>query len=165
MSYLYGDMGENDDTNSDLSDQGRFLTKGKSRIPIYVPLTKTRQSPGAFLLTPSHDLTLDKAATICDKLNFRGSFSLVKTATGILFKFSEPEDYNQVFRKGFHKVNIYIYIWYIHRQHSMKAHWKFWKTVHLVAGHWRQTLQESGDTLQTAEDVLAVGIRGAYGSA
>lgn len=56
------------------------------------------------MLTPSHDLSLDKAATICDKLNFRGSFSLVKTATGILFKFSEPEDYNQVFRKGFHKV-------------------------------------------------------------
>ncbi|XP_017777271.1 PREDICTED: uncharacterized protein LOC108563178 [Nicrophorus vespilloides] len=87
MSVLYGDiMGENDDTNSDLSDQGRFLTKG------------------AFLLTPSHDLSLDKAANICDKLNFRGSFSLTKTATGILFKFSEPEDYQQVFRKGFHKV-------------------------------------------------------------
>lgn len=60
--------------------------------------------PGAFLLTPSHDLSLDKAANICDKLNFRGSFSLTKTATGILFKFSEPEDYQQVFRKGFHKV-------------------------------------------------------------
>lgn len=60
---------------------------------------------GAFLLTPSHDLSLDKAANICDKLNFRGSFSLTKTATGILFKFSEPEDFQQVFRKGFHKVN------------------------------------------------------------
>lgn len=60
---------------------------------------------GAFLLTPSHDLSLDKAANICDKLNFRGSFSLTKTATGILFKFSEPEDFQQVFRKGFHKVS------------------------------------------------------------
>lgn len=60
---------------------------------------------GAFLLTPSYELTLDKAANICDKLNFKGSFSLTKTATGILFKFSEPEDYQQVFRKGFHKVN------------------------------------------------------------
>ncbi|KAG5876607.1 hypothetical protein JTB14_004219 [Gonioctena quinquepunctata] len=60
--------------------------------------------PGAFLLTPSHDLSLDKAANICDKLNFRGSFSLTKTATGILFKFSEPDDFQQVFRKGFHKV-------------------------------------------------------------
>lgn len=60
---------------------------------------------GAFLLTPSHDLSLDKAANICDKLNFRGSFSLTKTATGILFKFSEPDDFQQVFRKGFHKVS------------------------------------------------------------
>ncbi|KAL1501597.1 hypothetical protein ABEB36_006894 [Hypothenemus hampei] len=88
MSIMISDiMGvENDDDNSDLSDQARFLCKG------------------AFLLTPSHDLSLDKAANICDKLNFRGSFSLTKTATGILFKFSEPEDYQQVFRKGFHKV-------------------------------------------------------------
>lgn len=61
---------------------------------------------GAFLLTPSHDLSLDKAANICDKLNFRGSFSLTKTATGILFKFSDTDDYQQVFRKGFHKVII-----------------------------------------------------------
>lgn len=60
---------------------------------------------GAFLLTPSHELSLDKAATICDKMNFRGSFSLTKTATGILFKFSEPEDYQTVFRKGFHRVS------------------------------------------------------------
>jgi hypothetical protein len=29
---------------------------------------------------------------------------LTKTATGILFKFSEPEDYLAVFKKGFHKV-------------------------------------------------------------
>ncbi|CAH0548764.1 unnamed protein product [Brassicogethes aeneus] len=87
MSLILNDMmGENDDDNSELSEHGRFLTKG------------------AFLLTPSHDLSLDKAANICDKLNFRGSFSLTKTATGILFKFSEPEDYQQVFRKGFHKV-------------------------------------------------------------
>ncbi|KAB0791749.1 hypothetical protein PPYR_03549 [Photinus pyralis] len=86
MSLYMNDMGENDDTNSELSDHGRFLTKG------------------AFLLTPSYELSLDKAAGICDKLNFRGSFSLTKTATGILFKFSEPDDYQQVFRKGFHKV-------------------------------------------------------------
>ncbi|KAJ8932384.1 hypothetical protein NQ314_014695 [Rhamnusium bicolor] len=87
MSLLLSDMmGENDDDNSELSEHPRFLTKG------------------AFLLTPSHDLSLDKAANICDKLNFRGSFSLTKTATGILFKFSEPEDFQQVFRKGFHKV-------------------------------------------------------------
>ncbi|XP_022902854.1 uncharacterized protein [Onthophagus taurus] len=87
MSYMLSEImgGEIDDNNSDLSDP-RFLTKG------------------AFLLTPSHDLSLDKAANICDKLNFKGSFSLTKTATGILFKFSEPEDYQQVFRKGFHKV-------------------------------------------------------------
>ncbi|KAK9754117.1 hypothetical protein QE152_g1516 [Popillia japonica] len=87
MSYMVSEImgGEIDDTNSDLSD-ARFLTKG------------------AFLLTPSHDLSLDKAANICDKLNFKGSFSLTKTATGILFKFSEPEDYQQVYRKGFHKV-------------------------------------------------------------
>ncbi|EFA05108.1 uncharacterized protein LOC103313366 [Tribolium castaneum] len=87
MSLFFPDaMGENDDDNSELSDQARFLTKG------------------AFLLTPSHDLSLDKAANICDKLNFRGSFSLTKTATGILFKFSDPEDFQQVFRKGFHRV-------------------------------------------------------------
>ncbi|KRT82491.1 hypothetical protein AMK59_3038, partial [Oryctes borbonicus] len=87
MSYMVSEImgGEMEDTNSDLSD-ARFLTKG------------------AFLLTPSHDLSLDKAANICDKLNFKGSFSLTKTATGILFKFSEPEDYQQVYRKGFHKV-------------------------------------------------------------
>lgn len=29
MSYLNDIMGENDDTNSDLSDHGRFLTKGE----------------------------------------------------------------------------------------------------------------------------------------
>ncbi|KAK9887609.1 hypothetical protein WA026_023492 [Henosepilachna vigintioctopunctata] len=86
MMSLIDMMGENDDCNSELSEHGRFLTKG------------------AFLLTPSHDLSLDKAANICDKLNFRGSFSLTKTATGILFKFSEPDDFQQVFRKGFHKV-------------------------------------------------------------
>ncbi|XP_030755182.1 uncharacterized protein LOC115881714 isoform X2 [Sitophilus oryzae] len=94
MSLMLSDMmGENDDDNSELSEHARFLTKVNG-IPVL----------GAFLLTPSHDLSLDKAANICDKLNFRGSFSLTKTATGILFKFSEPEDFQQVFRKGFHKV-------------------------------------------------------------
>lgn len=76
----------NDDTDSELSDSGSFLAKG------------------AFLLTPSHELTMDRAAMICEKMNFKGCFSLTKTATGILFKFSDPSDYQAVFKKGFHKV-------------------------------------------------------------
>lgn len=36
--------------------------------------------------------------------SFRGAFSLTKTATGILFKFSNIEDYQAVYKKGFHKV-------------------------------------------------------------
>lgn len=60
--------------------------------------------PGAFLLTPSHELSMERAALICEKMNFKGCFSLTKTATGILFKFSHPEDYQAVFKKGFHKV-------------------------------------------------------------
>lgn len=40
------------DTDSEISEND-FLTKG------------------AFLLTPSHELTMEKAATICDKMNFR----------------------------------------------------------------------------------------------
>lgn len=40
------------DTDSEVSEND-FLTKG------------------AFLLTPSHELTMEKAATICDKMNFR----------------------------------------------------------------------------------------------
>lgn len=104
-------MGENDDTNSDLSDQARFLTKGKYFTSKNGGVRTNIL--GAFLLTPSYELTLDKAANICDKLNFKGSFSLTKTATGILFKFSEPEDYQQVFRKGFHKVNTTpVAIWF-----------------------------------------------------
>lgn len=59
---------------------------------------------GAFLLTPSHELSMERAALICEKMNFKGCFSLTKTATGILFKFSSPEDYQAVFKKGFHKV-------------------------------------------------------------
>lgn len=59
---------------------------------------------GAFLLTPSHELSMERAALICEKMNFKGCFSLTKTATGILFKFSHPEDYQAVFKKGFHKV-------------------------------------------------------------
>lgn len=74
------------DTDSEMSDSGSFLAKG------------------AFLLTPSHELTMDRAALICEKMNFKGCFSLTKTATGILFKFSHPEDYQAVFKKGFHKV-------------------------------------------------------------
>jgi hypothetical protein len=80
--------GGDNDTDSEISDSDNFLTKG------------------AFLLTPSHELSMDRAAMICDKMNFRGCFSIVKTATGILFKFSHPEDYQAVYRKGFHKVQV-----------------------------------------------------------
>ncbi|CAO1387343.1 unnamed protein product [Diamesa serratosioi] len=75
-----------DDSDSEISDSGNFLAKG------------------AFMITPSHELTMDRAALICEKMNFKGCFSLTKTATGILFKFSHPEDYQIVFKKGFHKV-------------------------------------------------------------
>ena len=34
----------------------------------------------------------------------RGAFSLTKTATGILFKFSNIDDFQAVYKKGFHKV-------------------------------------------------------------
>lgn len=47
---------------------------------------------------------MERAALICEKMNFKGCFSLTKTATGILFKFSHPEDYQAVIKKGFHKV-------------------------------------------------------------
>ncbi|XP_043494795.1 uncharacterized protein LOC122519440 [Polistes fuscatus] len=73
------------ETDSEISDND-FITKG------------------AFLLTPSHDFNIEKAASICEKMNFRGAFSLTKTATGILFKFSNIDDYNAVYKKGFHKV-------------------------------------------------------------
>ncbi|XP_065351108.1 uncharacterized protein LOC135946711 [Cloeon dipterum] len=79
--------GEEDGSDSELSDMERhFLTKG------------------AFLLTPSNELTLEKAEAIVDKMNFRAPFSLTKTATGILFKFAEPDDCAAVYKKGFHKV-------------------------------------------------------------
>lgn len=42
------------DSDSDTSVEGYFLTRG------------------AFLLTPSHDLNMDKAAAILDKMNFKG---------------------------------------------------------------------------------------------
>lgn len=35
---------------------------------------------------------------------FSGAFSLTKTATGILFKFSNTDDYHAVYKKGFHKI-------------------------------------------------------------
>lgn len=80
--------GEEDCSDSELSDTERnFLTKG------------------AFLLTPSNELTLEKAEAIVDKMNFRAPFSLTKTATGILFKFAEPDDCAAVYKKGFHKVS------------------------------------------------------------
>lgn len=41
--------------------------------------------------------------TLCYMI-YRGAFSLTKTATGILFKFSNIEDFQAVFKKGFHKV-------------------------------------------------------------
>ncbi|CAG9135108.1 unnamed protein product [Plutella xylostella] len=74
------------ESESDISDSEHFLTKG------------------AFLLTPSHGLSMEKASTICEKMEFKGCFSLTKTATGILFKFSNVDDYQMVFKKGFHKV-------------------------------------------------------------
>jgi len=80
--------GEEDCSDSELSDTDRnFLTKG------------------AFLLTPSNELTLEKAEAIVEKMNFRAPFSLTKTATGILFKFAEPDDCAAVYKKGFHKVS------------------------------------------------------------
>lgn len=82
MQKQWNENQQNDDTDSELSDSGMFLAKG------------------AFLLTPSHELTMDKAALICEKMNFKGCFSLTKTATGILFKFSDPNDYQAVFKKG-----------------------------------------------------------------
>jgi hypothetical protein len=83
---MWNDKQNNEDSDSEISESGSFLAKG------------------AFLLTPSHELTMERAATICEKMNFKGCFSLTKTATGILFKFSHPEDYQTVFKKGFHKV-------------------------------------------------------------
>ncbi|XP_017055133.1 uncharacterized protein LOC108097388 isoform X5 [Drosophila ficusphila] len=75
-----------EDSDSEVSSPDNFLTKG------------------AFLLTPSYELSMERAALICEKMAFKGCFSLTKTATGILFKFSHPDDYQAVFKKGFHKV-------------------------------------------------------------
>lgn len=75
-----------DDSDSEVSDSESFLSKG------------------AFLLTPAGELNMEKASAICEKMNFKGPFSLTKTATGILFKFAEPEDYQATFKKGFSKV-------------------------------------------------------------
>lgn len=77
---------DNDDTDSELSDTEQFLTRG------------------AFLLTPSNELNMDKASSLCEKMNFKGPFSLTKTATGILFRFAEPDDYQLTYKKGFSKV-------------------------------------------------------------
>lgn len=77
---------DNDDTSSDLSDSEHFLTKG------------------AFLLTPASELQMERVGMICEKMSYKGPFSLTKTATGILFKFADLEDYQLTFKKGFHKV-------------------------------------------------------------
>lgn len=77
---------ENDDASSDLSDAEHFLTRG------------------AFLLTPATELQMERVSIICEKMSYKGPFSLTKTATGILFKFADPEDYQLTFKKGFHKV-------------------------------------------------------------
>lgn len=77
---------DNDDTSSDLSDSEHFLTKG------------------AFLLTPATELQMERVGMICEKMSYKGPFSLTKTATGILFKFADLEDYQLTFKKGFHKV-------------------------------------------------------------
>lgn len=80
-------QGESDsDNDSELSDGDQFLTRG------------------AFLLTPSNELNMDKASALCEKMNFKGPFSLTKTATGILFRFAEPDDYQLTYKKGFSKV-------------------------------------------------------------
>lgn len=76
----------NDDTSSDLSDSEHFLTKG------------------AFLLTPATEMQMERVGMICEKMNYKGPFSLTKTATGILFKFADLEDYHLTYKKGFHKV-------------------------------------------------------------
>ncbi|XP_039960213.1 uncharacterized protein LOC120774549 [Bactrocera tryoni] len=77
---------KDDESGSELSYTENFLTRG------------------AFLLTPLHELSMERAAVICEKMNFKGCFSLTKTATGILFKFSHPDDYQAVYKKGFHKI-------------------------------------------------------------
>ncbi|XP_043671312.1 uncharacterized protein LOC122630645 isoform X4 [Vespula pensylvanica] len=56
------------ETDSEISDND-FITKG------------------AFLLTPSHDFNIEKAAAICEKMNFRNT-----------------DDYHAVYKKGFHKI-------------------------------------------------------------
>lgn len=99
-----------DSDDSEISDSQNFLAKGN--VPVAVmplkyhneKITISHWHLGAFLLTPSHELSMERAALICEKMNFKGCFSLTKTATGILFKFSSPEDYQAVFKKGFHKV-------------------------------------------------------------
>ncbi|RZF41862.1 hypothetical protein LSTR_LSTR005324 [Laodelphax striatellus] len=87
-AHLHAPGSDNDDSDSepDNADPDHFLSKG------------------AFLLTPSHELNMEKASAICEKMNFKGLYSLTKTATGILFKFAEPDDYQATFKKGFHKV-------------------------------------------------------------
>lgn len=80
------DHDDDDDRSSELSDSGHFLAKG------------------AFLITPSNELNLEKATAICEKMNYKGPYSVTRTATGILFKFAEQDDYHVTFRKGFHKV-------------------------------------------------------------
>ncbi|KAI8117897.1 hypothetical protein CVS40_10334 [Lucilia cuprina] len=77
---------KHEDDSDSVSTNENFLTKG------------------AFLLTPSYELSMERAALICEKMSFKGCFSLTKTASGILFKFSHPDDYQAVYKKGFHKV-------------------------------------------------------------
>lgn len=74
------------DSESETSESEPFLVKG------------------AFLLTPAAGLTAERATALTDKMEFRGGFSVTRTATGVLFKFSDYEDYQTVFRKGFHKL-------------------------------------------------------------
>ncbi|KAG8229530.1 hypothetical protein J437_LFUL004936, partial [Ladona fulva] len=58
----------------------------------------------AFLLTPSRELTIERATGLCERMRLRCPFSLSRTATGILFKFADADDFKAVFRKGFHRV-------------------------------------------------------------
>lgn len=59
---------------------------------------------GAFLLTPASQLQMERIALICEKMNYKSPFSLTKTATGILFKFADVDDYLVTHKKTFQRV-------------------------------------------------------------
>ncbi|XP_011295235.1 uncharacterized protein LOC101896546 [Musca domestica] len=87
-----------------LSSEPKWTTKRGPDSDSEVSTTDNFLTKGAFLLTPSYELSMERAAQICEKITFKGCFSLTKTASGILFKFSHPDDFQAVYKKGFHKV-------------------------------------------------------------